>query len=76
MLTVLTSFIAFVGEYNEMSAHDFMLINVDFAQSEKWTKLRKWYSIIFMAHMASLLMVLIIPTVGAIFAIIASSGVI
>ena len=74
MLTVLTSFIAFVGDYNEMSAHDFMLINVDFAQSEKWTKLRKWYTIIFMAHMASIMIVLIIPTVGAILAIIASTA--
>lgn len=74
MLTVLTSFIAFVGEYNEMSAHDFMLINVDFAQSEKWTKLRKWYMIIFLISMASLLMIMVISTVGALCAMISSAA--
>ena len=73
MLTVLTSFIAFVGEYNEMSAHDFMLINIDFAQSEKWTKLRKWYTTIFMSYMASLMIIMFLPAVGAILAIITST---
>ena len=76
LLTVLTSFIAFVGEYNEMSAHDFMLIKVDFAQSEKWTKLRKWYTIIFMASMFGLLLTMIIPMVGAVLALTASAGMI
>lgn len=76
LLTVLTSFIAFVGEYNEMSAHDFMLIKVDFAQSEKWTKLRKWYTTIFMISMFSLLLTMIIPMVGAILALIASAAMI
>lgn len=74
LLTVLTSFIAFVGEYNEMAAHDFMLINVDFAQSEKWTKLRKWYTAVFMASMFSLLLAMIIPTVGAVLALITAAG--
>lgn len=76
MLTVLTSFIAFVGEYNELSAHDFMLIKVDFAQSEKWTKLRKWFTIVFMANMFSLMLALIIPMVGAVLAMICSAGMI
>ena len=76
LLTVLTSFIAFVGGYNEMSAHDFMLINVDFAQSEKWTKLRKWYTAIFMSSMFSILLTLLIPSVGAIFYMISSAGMI
>ena len=76
LLTVLTSFITFVGEYNEMSAHDFLLIKVDFAQSEKWTKLRKWYTTIFMISMFSLLLTMIIPMVGAILALIASAAMI
>ena len=74
MLTVLTSFIAFVGEYNEMSAHDFMLVNVDFVQSEKWTKLRKWYTIIFLSTMASLLLTMIIGTIGAILYVISGTA--
>ena len=74
LLTVLTSFIAFVGEYNEMAAHDFMLININFNQSEKWTKLRSWYVGIFLVSMASLLLLMLIPVVGAVIAFISSTA--
>ena len=74
ILSVLTSFIGFVGEYNEMTAHDTVLIETDFVLSEKWTKLRKWYVVVFLVYMGSLLLLMLIPVVGAVVALVSSVG--
>ena len=72
ILSGLTSFIGFVGEYNEMTAHDTVLIETDFVLSEKWTKLRKWYVVVFLVYMGSLLLLMLIPVVGAVVALVSS----
>lgn len=68
--------VQFIGEYNEMTAHDTLLIEADFYLSEKWTTLRKWYMFTFMAYCMSLMIVMIIPSVGAALSMITSIGMI
>ena len=66
--------VQFIGEYNEMTAHDTLLIETDFALSEKWTALRKWYMFMFLAYCMCLMIVMLIPTVGTVLTLAASIG--
>lgn len=72
LLSVATAIVRFVGEYNEMTAHDLQLVEIDFNLSEKWTRLRKWYMFAFLTYCVSLMIVILLPTVGAVISIAAS----
>ena len=72
LISVATSFVQFIGQYNEMTAHDTLMIETDFNLSEKWTLLRKCYMISFLTYCVSLLLLMVIPTVGAVITIVSS----
>lgn len=76
MITVTTHFVTFIGQYNEMSAHDTTLIEKHYELSEKWANLKKWYMITFLVYVGSLMLMLLIPTLGAALALISSMGMI
>ena len=72
LLNIATAFVRFIGEYNEMSAHDVLLVENVFDLSEKWTRLRKWYMFAFLTYCVSLMIIILLPTVGAVISIAAS----
>ena len=74
LLSIITSVIRFVGEYNEMTAHDNLLINTDVNLSDRWTVLRKWYMIAFFVYSMSIMLLMIIPTVGVVASFVGSLG--
>lgn len=76
MITVTTNFVTFIGQYNEMSAHDTALIEKHYELSEKWANLKKWYMITFLVYVGSLMLMLLVPTLGAAIALISSLGMI
>ena len=59
VLSILFAIVAFVGEYNEMTAHSVILTGVDAELSEKWSKLWKWYIGSYCAILGSALLILI-----------------
>ena len=72
LITIATTFVQFIGEYNEMTAHDTLMIETDFKLSERWTLLRKCYMIAFLTNSVSLMLTMLIPSVGAVIYIAAS----
>lgn len=76
LLSVPAAVVSFVGVYNEYMAHSTVLVGVDNELSEKWEKLWKWYIGLFCAMMGSLLVLLIIPILGALVILAAAIGVI
>lgn len=72
LLNIATAMVRFIGEYNEMTAHDNLLIEADIDLSEKWTVLRKWYMIVFGIYCISLLVMMLIPAVGAVISLVSS----
>jgi hypothetical protein len=54
------------------TAHDLQLVEIDFNLSEKWTRLRKWYMFAFLTYCVSLMIIILLPTVGAVISIAAS----
>ena len=72
LISIATSFVQFIGQYNEMTAHDTLMIETDFNLSEKWTFLRKCYMISFLTYCVSLMLLMIISSVGAVITIVSS----
>ena len=58
--------VAIVGEYNEYMAHSAVLSGVDNELSEKWEVLWKWYIGLFLGMFGCIIVMLIIPILGAI----------
>ena len=66
IFTIPAAIVAIVGEYNEYMAHSAVLYGVDNELSEKWEVLWKWYIGLFAGIFGSILLMLIIPVLGAI----------
>jgi hypothetical protein len=72
--TIPAAIIALVGEYNEYMGHSAVLTGVDNELSEKWEVLWKWYIGLFLGMFGCILLMLIIPILGAIALIGAAIG--
>ena len=66
IFTIPAAIVAIVGEYNEYMAHSAVLSGVDNELSEKWEVLWKWYIGLYLGIFGSILLMLIIPVLGAI----------
>ena len=66
IFTIPAAIVALVGEYNEYMAHSAVLTGVDNVLSDKWEVLWKWYIGLFLGVFGSILVMLIIPVLGAI----------
>ena len=64
-----------VGSYHEISAHSSVLIGVDYELSEKWDALWKWYVRCMACFIGSILLMLIVPVLGAILLLAAFVGI-
>ena len=74
IITIPAAIVAIVGEYNEYMAHSVVLSGVDNELSEKWDVLWKWYIGLFLGIFGGILLMLIIPVLGAIAVIGATIG--
>lgn len=74
VFSIPAAIVAFVGEYNEYMAHSIVLTGVDNELSEKWESLWKWYIGMFGAMIGSILIMLIIPILGALVILAAAIG--
>ena len=74
IFTIPAAIVAIVGEYNEYMAHSAVLSGVDNELSENWEVLWKWYIGLFAGIFGSILLMLIIPVLGAIAVIGATIG--
>ena len=66
LFTLPAAVVAMVGEYNEYMAHSTVLSGVDNELSEKWEVLWKWYIGLIAGMFGCILVMLIIPILGAI----------
>ena len=66
IFTIPAAIVAIVGEYNEYMAHSAVLSGVDNELSEKWEVLWKWYIGLFLGMFGCIIVMLIIPILGAI----------
>ena len=66
IFTIPAAIVAIVGEYNEYMAHSAVLSGVDNELSEKWEVLWKWYIGLFLGMFGCIIVMLIIPVLGAI----------
>ena len=74
IFTIPAAIVAIVGEHNEYMAHSAVLSAVDNELSEKWEVLWKWYIGLFLGMFGCLIIMLIIPILGAIGIIGAAIG--
>lgn len=74
IFTIPAAIVALVGEYNEYMGHSAVLTGVDNELSEKWEVLWKWYIGLFLGMFGCILLMLIIPILGAIALIGAAIG--
>lgn len=74
LFTLPAAVVAMVGEYNEYMAHSAVLSGVDNELSEKWEVLWKWYIGLFGVMIGSILVMLIIPILGALAILAAAIG--
>lgn len=74
LFTLPAAIVAIVGEYNEYMGHSAVLSGVDNELSEKWEVLWKWYIGLFLGMFGCILIMLIIPILGAIALIAAAIG--
>lgn len=65
--------LSLLGKYHLCNAHSELLITIDYALSEKWMRLWKWYVRLLIAMAASVILMLIIALLG--FVTIALAGV-
>lgn len=65
LLTLPAAGVAMVGEYNEYMGHSAVLSGVDNELSEKWEVLWKWYIGLFLGMFGCIIVMLIIPILGA-----------
>ena len=66
IFTLPAAIVALVGEYNEYMAHSSVLSGVDNELSEKWEVLWKWYIGLFLGMFGCIIVMLILPLLGAI----------
>ena len=66
IFTIPAAIVGLVGEYNEYMAHSIVLTGVDNELSEKWEMLWKWYIGFFLGMFGCIIVMLIIPVLGAI----------
>ena len=66
LLTLPAAVVAMVGEYNEYMGHSAVLSGVDNELSEKWEVLWKWHIGLFLGMFGCIIVMLIIPILGAI----------
>ena len=66
IFTIPAAIVAIVGEYNEYMAHSAVLSGVDNELSEKWEVLWKWYIGLFLGMFGCIIVMLILPILGAI----------
>ena len=66
IFTIPAAIVAIVGEYNEYMAHSAVLSGVDNELSEKWEVLWKWYIGLFLGMLGCIIVMLILPILGAI----------
>ena len=74
LFTLPAAVVGIVGEYNEYMGHSAVLTGVDNELSEKWEVLWKWYIGLFLGMFGCILVMLIIPILGAIALIGAAIG--
>lgn len=74
LLTIPAAIVALVGEYNEYMGHSAILSGVDNELSEKWDVLWRWYIGLFLGMFGCILVMLIIPILGALALIGAAIG--
>lgn len=74
IFTIPAAIVAMVGEYNEYMGHSAVLSGVDNELSEKWEVLWKWYIGLFGVMIGSILVMLIIPILGALAILAAAIG--
>jgi len=75
ILTIPAAIVGFVGEYNEYMAHSAVLVGVDNDLSSKWEKLWKWYIGLFLGMFGCIIVMLIVPLLGALAVLGATIGV-
>ena len=66
IFTIPAAIVAIVGEYNEYMAHSAVLSGVENELSEKWEVLWKWYIGLFLGMFGCIIVMLILPILGAI----------
>ena len=66
LFTLPAAVVAMVGEYNEYMGHSAVLSGVDNELSEKWEVLWKWYIGLVLGMFGCIIVMLIIPILGAI----------
>ena len=66
IFTIPAAIVGIVGEYNEYMGHSAVLSGVDNELSEKWEVLWKWYIGLFLGMFGCIIVMLIIPILGAI----------
>lgn len=76
VLTLPASVVSLVGEHNEYMGHANVLTGVDNELSEKWEKLWYWYIGLFGIMIGSILVMFLIPFLGALAILAAAIGVI
>ena len=76
LLTIPAGIIALIGEYNEYMGHSAVLAGVDNELSEKWVSLWKWYIGLFLGMLGCILVMLILPLLGALALLAAAIGVV
>lgn len=75
VITLPAAVIGIIGEYNEYLAHSDVLNDVNREMSENWRVLWKWYIGLFGAMLGSILILIIIPILGALVIIGSAIGV-
>lgn len=74
LLTIPSSIVALVGEYNEYTANSVALDGVDQVLSESWSKLWKWNIGLILGMIGCIVLMLIIPILGALALLAAAIG--
>lgn len=72
VLSLPATIVRLVGEYNKCMAHSSVVGSVDSALGEKWEKIWKWQIIALGSLAGSIVLVLIVPVLGALVAVAAA----
>lgn len=75
LITIPAAIVAMVGEYNQYMGHSTVLTGIDNELSDKWTVLWKWYIGLFLGMLGCILMILIVPVLGALAFLGAAIGI-
>lgn len=75
MILIPGAVVSLVGDYHEFHAHAEMLAGMDDAFAKKWEGLWKWSIRMLLLLFAAVLLILIVPTVGALGTMAATMGV-